>query len=41
MKLAEMESYIESLKKVEFLKASFSFDLEEQKPVTKRIVIEM
>ena len=41
MKLAEMESYIESLKKVEFLKASFSFDLLEQRKITKRIVIDM
>jgi hypothetical protein len=41
MKLAELEDYIESLKKLQFFKGSFSFDLMEQRKITKRIVIDM
>ena len=41
MKLVDLQFYIESLKERQFFKASFYFDLLEQRKITKRIVIEM
>ena len=41
MKLVELQFYIESFRKRHFIKANFFFDLQEQRKITKRIVIEM
>ena len=41
MKLVELQFYIESFKERHFFKAAFFFDLQEQRKITKRIVIDM
>ena len=41
MKLVDLQFYIESLKERQFFKAAFYFDLQEQRKITKRIVLEM
>jgi len=41
MKLVELEFYIESFKERKFFKANFFFDPQEQRKITKRIVIDM
>jgi hypothetical protein len=35
----EIESYLESLKKAEFIMADYIFDKKEQRNITKRIII--
>jgi hypothetical protein len=41
MKLVELQFYIESFKERHFFKANFFFDMQEQRKITKRIVIDM
>ena len=41
MKLVELQFYIESFKERHFYKANFFFDPQEQRKITKRIVIDM
>ena len=38
-KIVELESFVESLKTLQFFKAQFDFDMKEQRQITKRIII--
>ena len=40
-KIVELESFVESLKTLEYYNAQFEFDIKEQREITKRIIIDI